>query len=48
MNERATVKYILAGILGLILGLIIGGVMGMPWWYVFPISVVGGIAIGMA
>jgi hypothetical protein len=48
VTERKAIKLILAGILGLALGAIIGGWMGMPWWYVFPIALAGGIAIGMA
>ena len=48
MTERQIMKYILAGLLGLALGAVVGGWMGMPWWYVFPIALVGGFAIGMA
>lgn len=48
MNETLVVKGILALVLGLALGAVIGGWMGMPWWYVFPIAVVGGLAIGIA
>jgi hypothetical protein len=48
VSERRVVQLILAGTLGLVLGAVVGGWMGMPWWYVFPIALVGGIAIGLA
>jgi hypothetical protein len=35
-------------VMGLLCGVVIGGVMGEPWWYVFPISLAGGIGIGIA
>lgn len=48
MKETLVVRLILGAVLGLALGVVVGGYMGMPWWYVFPIALVGGIAIGMA
>ena len=48
MNETLMMKLILGAVLGLALGAVIGGYMGMPWWYVFPISVVGALAIAVA
>lgn len=48
MTERRVTKLILTGVLGFLLGFIVGGWMGMPWWYVFPIALAGGIAIWMA
>lgn len=42
------IKAIFAAVLGLMLGAIVSGWAGMPWWYVFPIAVLGGIAIGLA
>lgn len=48
MNEAVVIRLILAGVLGIFLGAILGGFMGMPWWFVFPIALVGGLGIGMA
>lgn len=48
MRERLIIKTIFAAVLGLMLGAILSGWAGMPWWYVFPIALAGGIAIGIA
>lgn len=38
----------LSMVMGLLCGVVIGGWMNKPWWYVFPISLIGGIAMGLA
>lgn len=48
MKETLVIKFALGLVVGLSLGVLVGGVMGKPWWYVFPIAFVGGVAIGMA
>lgn len=48
MREALVIKVILSLVLGLLLGAILGGCMGMPWWYIFPVALVGGVGIGMA
>ena len=48
MNGRLVAVFGFALLMGLLCGVVIGGLMGEPWWYVFPISLAGGIAIGLA
>jgi hypothetical protein len=38
--------FALTTFVGLLCGLVIGGLLNKPWWYVFPISLVGGLVIG--
>lgn len=48
MKETLVIKFILGAVLGLALGAVVGGYLGMPWWYVFPIALVGAMAITVA
>jgi hypothetical protein len=48
VNSRLLAVFGFAILMGLLCGVVIGGVMNRPWWYVFPISLAGGMAIGIA